>query len=121
MTLIRLLVFVILHGGVIQESYAPHYSPNLMARVARNRDMQPEACMISSAQYDIGTWLWVYGKRTGVLLHCRVTDVSHPRDVKRHLKTRRLVELSWEVTRALCKTTTDPSIACPVLIIKVGE
>ena len=119
MTLLQLLIFVILHGGIVQESFAPHYSPNLMARVATRRDMQPQACMISSAEYEIGTWLWVYGKHTDTLLHCQVVDISHPRDVKRHLRTQRLVELSWEVTRALCGTTKGSSAECPVLIIKL--
>lgn len=81
--------------------------------------MQPQPCMISSAQYEIGDWLWVYGN--GVLLHCRVTDVSHPRDVKRHIRTRRLVEISWENTVALCGTTRGSSAECPVLIIRMEE
>jgi hypothetical protein len=119
--LIRLLVFVILHGGVVQESYAPHYAPGLMAKVSRNRDMPPVACMISSAQYEIGDWLWIYGKRTETLLHCRVTDVSHPTHRQGHIDRRRLVELSYEVTRALCGTTKGSSIECPVLIIRTGE
>ena len=119
MTLLRLLVFVILHGGTIQESYAPHYSPNLMAKVAARRDMQPQACMISSAEYDLGTWLWVFGKRTGVLLHCQVVDVSQTRHRQGHIKRRRLVELAWENTMALCGTTKGSSAECPVLIVRV--
>lgn len=108
-----------MHGGIVRDSSAPHYSPDLMNQVAHNRGMQPQACMISSAQYEIGTWLWIYGKRTDVLLHCQVTDVSHPRDRPRHLRTRRLVELSYEVTVALCGTTRGSSAECPVTIIRV--
>jgi hypothetical protein len=110
-----------LHGGVVSESYAPHYSPGLMSKVSRNRDMSPVACMISSAQYGIGEWLWIYGKRTGALLHCRVTDVSHPKHKQGHIERRRLVELSYEVTRALCGTTKGSSAECPVLVIALGE
>ncbi len=90
-----------------------------MARVARARDMQPQVCMVSSPIWPIGTRLWVYGEHTQVLLHCTVVDVSHPRDVKRHLRTRRLIELSYEVTEKLCKTTKGSSAECPVLIIKL--
>ena len=99
-----------------QEAYAPHYSKGLMAKVAARRDMQPQACMISSAQFEIGTWLWVFGKRTGALLHCQVVDVSASRDRARHLRTKRLIELSYEVTVALCGTTKGSSAECPVLI-----
>ena len=117
MTLLRLLVFVILHGGIVQESYAPRYSPGLMATVAARRDMQPVACMISSAQYEIGTWLWIYGQRTDTLLHCQVVDISHPKHRRGHIERRRLIELSYEVARALCGTTKGSSAECPVLII----
>ena len=119
MTLIRLLVFVILHGGIVQESYAPRYSPGLMARVAARRDMQPQACMISSAQYEIGTWLWVYGQRTDTLLHCQVVDVSQARHRRGHIARRRLIELSYEVTEKLCGTVRGSSAECPVLVIKL--
>ena len=99
--------------------YAPHYARGVMARVSANRDMPPVACMVSSAQYAIGDWLWIYGVRTDTLLHCRVTDTSHPRDKARHLRTKRLVELDYAVTRALCGATNEPSAACKVIIVRL--
>ena len=119
MTLLQLLIFVILHGGTIQESYAPHYSPNLMSRVAARRDMQPQACMVSSAEYEIASWLWIYGKRTDTLIHCQVVDVSAPKHKQGHIARRRLIELSYEVTEKLCGTVRGSSAECPVLVIKL--
>lgn len=119
MTLLRLLIFVILHGGTITHGWAPHYAPGVMERVARNRDMAQAQCMISSPTEPLGSWLWVYGKATGVLLHCRVTDVSHPRDKARHLRTGRLVEIGFNNTRALCGTTRGSVRECPIMVIKL--
>jgi hypothetical protein len=116
-----LLIFITLHGGVIQDAYAPHYDKGLMARVAARRDMQPQACMISSAQYGIGEWVWVFGKRTGALLHCQVIDVSQTRHKKGHIARLRLIELDYAVTRQLCGTVNGSSAECPVTIIKLGE
>lgn len=114
-----LLIFIILHGGIVSEGYAPHYQRNLMQQVARNRNMQPQACMVSSAQYKIGEWVWVLGKKTGVLLHCQIVDVSETRHRKGHLERKRLIELSWEVTRQLCPTIRGSSAECPVLTVRL--
>lgn len=114
-----LLIFITLHGGVIQDAYAPHYAENLMPRVAARRGMQPQACMISSAQYEIGEWLWVYGKQTGALLHCQVVDVSQTRHRQGHIARRRLIELSWENTAQLCGTVNGSSAECPVFIMRL--
>jgi hypothetical protein len=118
-TLLQILIFITLHGGVTQEAYAPHYRKGLMTEVAVRRGMQPQACMISSAQYEIGTQVWVYGKRTGALLRCVVVDVSHPRDVERHRRTGRLIELGYAVTKRLCGTIKGSSAECPVTIYKL--
>jgi hypothetical protein len=115
----RLLIYAVLHGGVIQSGYAPHYSPRLMARVAQLRDMAPAACMVSSPVWPLGTRLWVYGEKTQALLHCTVTDVSHPRDRERHIRTKRVVELSFEVTEALCGSTKERVIDCPVTVVRL--
>lgn len=90
-----------------------------MAQVARNRDMQPSACMVSSPVWPLGTRLWVYGERTGVLLRCTVVDVSHPRDKARHIRTRRVVELDYAVTTALCGSTKGRPIDCPVIVVRL--
>ena len=78
-------------------------------------------CMISSYRYPIGAWVYVWGHRTGVLLHCRVTDTSHPRDVERHKRTGRIAELGWANTKALCGRTDERVIDCPITVISLGE
>jgi len=118
--LYRLLVLVSLWGGSVTEGYAPHYDPGLMGAVADRRDMAQSSCMVSSPVYPLGTRLYVYGARTGALLRCQVVDVSHPRDKARHLRTKRLVELSYESARALCGTVRGNSIECPVLVVRLG-
>lgn len=92
-----------------------------MDQVSRNRDMPPVACMVSSPVYPLGDWLWVYGQRTDRLLHCRVTDVSHPKHRQGHINRRIWVELSYENTQALCGTTRGSVKECPVLVVKLGE
>lgn len=118
-TLYRLLLVVALQGGDVTTGWAPHYAKGVMERVARNRDMQPVACMVSRPRGPLGGWVWVYGERTGVLLHCQIVDVSHPRDLKRHERTGRVVEISYEVTMALCGSTRERVIDCPVTVVKL--
>jgi hypothetical protein len=92
-----------------------------MTKVARARDMAPVGCMVSSPVHPIGTWVYVYGKRTGVLLYCRVTDVSHTKDQARHLRTHRIVELSYEVAEVLCGSTRERAVDCPVMVIRIHD
>jgi len=92
-----------------------------MQRVAARRGLSTTACMVSSPIYPIGTWLYVYGKRTGALRYCRVTDVSHPRDRQRHIDTDRWVELDYAVTRDICGTTKGRVVDCGVIVFRVNE
>lgn len=106
-------------GGDVSHGWAPHYSAGLMAQVARTRDLAPVSCMVSSPVHPIGSWVYVYGQHTGALLYCRVTDASHPKDRARHLRTHRVVELSFEVTEALCGSTRERAVDCPVVVIQM--
>lgn len=101
----------------METGVSPHYAKNVMEQVARNRDMQPAACMVSRPRGPIGGWVWVYGHKTGTLLRCKIVDVSHPRDLGRHERTGRVVEISYEVTKHLCMTTKGSVKECPVTII----
>jgi hypothetical protein len=56
---------------------------------------------------------------TQTLLDCTVVDVSAPKDAARHIRTRRVVELSFEVTKALCGSTRERVIDCPVMVVKL--
>jgi len=123
MALLRLLTLLALLGGEMVEGYAPRYSPGVMERVARTRDLPLVGCMVSSPTYPIGTWLYLYGTNTRTLRYCRVTDVSAPKDRARHLRTRRVVELGYTEAQALCGEAAmdDPPTACPVVVVRVNE
>ena len=120
--LYALLLWVALHGGVVQQGYGPRYSPGVMERVARVRDLSQVGCMVSSPRYQIGEWVWIYGLNTDTLLHCRITDVSQARDRARHLRTRREAELSYPVALALCgrKHINHRPEQCPIIVVKLG-
>jgi hypothetical protein len=110
-------------GVVVREGVAPYYSPGVMERVSRHRDLPLVDCMVSSPRYPIGTWVYVYGANTDILLWCRVTDVSHPRDRARHLKTHREVELGYTEAVRLCgrKAMRDRPERCPVVVVYFAE
>jgi hypothetical protein len=103
---------------VVDSGYAPHYAANVMERVARNRDIASAACMVSRPRGPIGGWVWIYGERTGTLLRCKIVDVSHPADVMRHERTKRVAELSYEVAGVVCGNTRGRADECPVTIIE---
>src|SRR5512138_1361196 len=93
-----------------------------MERVSRNRDLPIVGCMVSSPRYPIGTWVWVWGSNTQTLLRCRVTDISHPRDRARHLRTGREVELGYIEAVRLCgrRAMQDRPERCQVIVIAVA-
>jgi hypothetical protein len=118
-TLYALLVWAALYGGTIREGFAPHYAPGVMERVARHRHLEQTACMVASPTQPIGSWVWVYGKQTGALLHCKVVDTSETRDRPRHLRTRRYVELDFQSAKIICGSTRDRPERCPVVVVRI--
>jgi len=123
LALINILIALALLGGEAMDGYAPRYSPGVMGRVAVHRDLPPVPCMVSSPNYDVGTWVYVWSATKKVLRHCRVTDVSHPRDRERHIRTKRIVELSYEMAIELCghEHLADPPTKCPVVVVRINE
>ena len=121
--LIELYIALALPGGEEMAGYAPRYSPGVMERVSRVRDLPAVECMVSSPYYRVGTWVWVWGKNTNALELCRVTDVSHPRDRERHIRTKRVVELGYEEARRICGEAhmQHRPEQCPVIVIRVNE
>jgi hypothetical protein len=119
-TLARILLAVVLYGGEVMSGVAPRYSKGVMERVSRNRDLPLAGCMVSSPYYDVGEWVLVYGVNTDRALRCRITDVSHPRDRARHIRTRRVTELSYEAALALCgrKHINHRPEQCPVTVVR---
>lgn len=73
---------------------------------------------MSRPHNEIGTWVWVYGRVTGNIRRCLVTDVSQTRDAPRHIRQGRIVELSYEVTLDLCGSTKKSAAECPVMVWK---
>lgn len=67
--------------------FAVRYSPGLMEQVARNRGMEPQACMVAHPTEPIGAWLLVEGKTR---LRCQVVDTSAPADRARHIRLKRI-------------------------------
>lgn len=122
--LINLLIALALLGGESMTGYAPRYDKGVMERVAHNRAMGSVPCMVSSAYYPLGTWLYVWGKNTRRLRSCRVTDESGPNDRRRHQRTGRIVELSYEMAIELCgrQHLNHRPEQCPVDVIHLkGE
>jgi hypothetical protein len=119
-TLAAILLAVVLYGGEMMSGFAPRYSPGVMERVARNRGMDVAGCMVSSPFYDIGTRVIVYGRNTDRALSCTVVDVSHPRDRARHIRTKRITELSYPAALALCgrKHINHRPEQCPVVVFR---
>ena len=103
--------------------YAPRYDKNVMERVAHKRHMTIVPCMVSSPYYGLGTWVYVWSHNKKILRHCRVADVSHPRDRERHIRTKRIVELSYEMAIELCghEHLADPPTKCPVVVVRINE
>jgi hypothetical protein len=121
MTLIRILTMAALMGWAVQEGFAPRYAPGVMETVARNRDMPRVGCMISSPTLPLGSWVYVWGVRSKVLRHCRITDVSAPKDRQRHIRTQRIAELSFDAALAICgvEYIDSQSKECPILVIRL--
>ena len=123
MALINILIALALLGGESMDGYAPRYSPGLMERVSQHRGLEPVPCMVSSPYYGLGTWVYVWSQNKKILRHCRVTDVSAPQDAPRHKRTRRIVELSYELAAELCgqEYLHSRPEQCPVTVIRVNE
>lgn len=122
----RLLVAALLAGWLLVEpaaahqtrhGYAVHYRPHLMERVSRNRGLPIVGCMVASPYHRIGTWLTVSSAQRGRTLHCRVTDVPHPRDRAQIIRRQIIVELDFESAKILCgirRVNEAPPSACRV-------
>lgn len=123
MALINILIALALLGGESMDGYAPRYSPGLMERVSQHRGLEPVPCMVSSPYYGVGTWVYVWSHNKKIPRHCRVTDVSAPQDAPRHKRTRRIIELSYELAIEMCGRefiNSRPEL-CPVTVIRMNE
>lgn len=121
--LVELYIALALLGGEEMAGYAPRYSPGVMERVSRVRDLPTVECMVSSPYYPIGTWVWVWGRNTNALERCRVTDVSQTRDRDRHIRTKRVIEVGFNESIRICgeQFINDRPEKCPVVVIRINE
>lgn len=103
--------------------WAPRYDPGGMERVAFNRDLPIASCMVSSPYYDIGEMVYVYGRNTGALRWCRVTDVSKPEHRARHRRIGWVIEAGYNEAVSLCgiEHINDPPKKCPVIVFRVND
>jgi hypothetical protein len=120
MALIKLYILLgMCSCGTAMDGFAPRYSPHLMQRVAERRGLSTEGCLISSAYYPLGTRLAVWGVNTKVLRWCTVVDVSHPLDVARHKRTKRIIELDAAMAPIICGNLGKPT-DCGVIVFFIG-
>jgi len=122
--LIQLYILLALHGGESMDGYAPRYAKGVMERVVRHRDLPWAACNVSSAYYPVGTRVWVVSWNTHQVRQCRIADVSHPRDVARHRRTKRVIEAGYEESKWICGLSRmkDRPERCPVTVLRIeGE
>lgn len=94
--------------------YAVRYNEGVFERVAKNRGMQVERCMVASPVHALGTWLLLEGR--GGRLRCKVLDVSAPQDRARHIRLR-TIEVDYLSGFVLCgKQWKGRAVECPVKV-----
>lgn len=124
---ITLLVSILLPNYTPQKTingFAPHYGIGVMDIVARNRNLPIVNCMVSSPYEKIGTWVKVKSLKNNKELLCRVTDQSAPKDRKRHIRKKYIVELEWKSAKILCDLTyvgQEPPKKCPVEVTVISQ
>jgi hypothetical protein len=93
------------------EGRAVRYGPTVMARVALNRGIPWQPCMVAwtyAKDEDMGRkWLLVEGVKTGVRKRCLVVDLPQPRDKANLIKRGIVVELDARSSRAICPPGWD--------------
>lgn len=77
-------------------------------------------CMVSSPYYNIGDWLLITSPHN--IQICRKTDTSHPRDSKRHIQTKRIIELDFNSAKKFCninKVGQEKPEKCPITVKRI--
>ena len=100
-----------------QTGLAVRYNVGVMERVARNRGIAPQPCMVAwthATDKDIGaTWLWVDGPAGR--RRCLVVDLPQPRDRPRLVRRGIAVELDYRSSRIVCGTRWEGTAReCPI-------
>jgi hypothetical protein len=89
-----------------QAGFAVRYAPGVMQKVALNRRIAPQSCMVAwthARARDMGeTWLDVEGIETGKRLRCLVVDLPHPKDRPNLIRRGIMVELDYRSSLQIC-------------------
>lgn len=93
---------------------AAMYAPGVMDRVADNRGLPRETCMVAMAQ-PIGTRVAVYGDVGAA--ECVVMDVPHPRDRSAIAARGIVVELDYRSSWRVCRNPLLGPAQCPVVVV----
>lgn len=115
-------------GGPWERRTTAHYGPTAMNTVLQNRQdayrkgegpyIPPASCYIAHPSIPLGSWVQVWGIRTGKVRRCVVADTSAPEDRARHIRTK-LIEIDWASTLTICGSRTLRNDECPTLIREV--
>lgn len=101
---------------VVYSGVAARYSKGTMLRVARNRGIEPQYCMISSTYEPIGTWVTVTSKVTGATLDCLTIDVPQERHRASIISRGIIAEVSYSNALEICGSRRKAPRDCPISI-----
>jgi hypothetical protein len=102
--------------------FAAHYRSGIMERVAVNRGMEQQECMIASTYEPLGSWLRVESQVTGAVKDCQVFDYPHPRDRDRIIAKGIVIEFGYNNIKEMCSLdyyAQEPPRACPVTVWRI--
>lgn len=127
--ILKALLALALGAGSLEgwtEGRAVRYGETMMARVARNRGIPWQPCMVAytyAKDADMGrVWLRVEGVKTGIGFRCLVVDIPRPgKDKANLIKRGIIVELDFRSSQAICGLHwRGAARECPVRVQVIG-
>ena len=100
--------------------FAARYRKGLMARVASNRGIAHQRCMIAATHEPLRSWVRVTSLTTGAVLDCLVVDIPHPRDRKEVIRRGIIAEVAFENAIEVCGSTRQRPQDCQVRIRRIS-
>lgn len=119
-----LLLSTLTTSNNVRRGYAAHYGVGRMERAAQLHGLSATKCMVASSWYPLGTWLDVKSHVTERTLRCRVSDVTHPRDVREVRRRNIVIEFGAANIKAMCNldfVAQEPPRKCPVTVWTVNN
>lgn len=89
-----------------------------MERVATNRGIPHEDCMIAATFERLGTWVTVTSLLNNVSRSCLVVDVPRARDRAQIERKGIIAELSYEMAWEICQSVRRSPQECPIRITR---